>query len=282
MNNDEIYPKITPRKKVSLAKPPLARSRLVSSSFGGGSGKKISLEKRPEDGIYINPNPVREIRFPASPMPMVSAAQIPAAQNNIATAVGATSVDPEIVAAREGSNIQIRRGRFRCAYNMELVWLLLTAIPALGLLGTFVFSTVGDITRLFDSIYNAVCLGGIALSCAFSAICYGKGYEFIAEKDAFTIRRRGREHRYYYADITDVRFEEFGLFGKRRGYIVTIETSYVTDSYRFIFDRNRIFTDATNTPFYYLMLNARLTSAPQNSVPDPDRFLKRRRDLDGY
>ena len=102
MNNDnEIYPQIKPGKKVSLAKPPMERSRLASETFGiTGSGKKVSLEKRPEDGIYINPNPVREINFPVSPMPAVSSAQIPAAQNNIATAVGATVTDPELIAAR--------------------------------------------------------------------------------------------------------------------------------------------------------------------------------------
>ncbi len=89
MNNDnEIYPQITPRKKVSLAKPPAERSQLVSGTFGsvagGRSGRRISLEKKPGDGIYINPNPVREINFPSSPMPAVNAAQIPAARNNIA------------------------------------------------------------------------------------------------------------------------------------------------------------------------------------------------------
>lgn len=222
MNNDnEIYPQITPRKKVSLAKPPAERSQLVSGTFGsvagGRSGRRISLEKKPGDGIYINPNPVREINFPASPMPAVNAAQIPAARNNIATAVGATPSDPELIAAREGSNIQIRRGHFRCAYDLEFVWLLATAIPALALLGVFAFSVTGDITRLFDNIYNAICIGGIVLSCAFSAICYGKNYGFIAEQDAFVISRRGKTRRYYYADITDVRFEEFSLFGKKRG-----------------------------------------------------------------
>lgn len=277
MNSDnEIYPRITPRKKVSLAKPPLERSRLVSDTFrNSGAGGKISLEKKPEDGIYINPNPVREINFPASPMPAVSAAQIPAARNNIATAVGATAVAPEIVAAREGTDIQIRSGRFRCAYDMEFVWLMLTAVSSLALLGTFAFSVSGDVARLFDSVYNAVCLGGIVMGCAFSAIFYGKSYGFIAEQDAFLITRRGKARRYYYADITDVRFEEFALFGKRRGYVVTIETRYGSDTYRFIFDKNRIFTDATNTPFYYLMRNARLTNALQNNIPDPDRFMKR-------
>ncbi len=287
MNNDnEIYPQITPRKKVSLAKPPAERSQLVSGTFGsvagGRSGRRISLEKKPGDGIYINPNPVQEINFPASPMPAVNAAQIPAARNNIATAVGATPSDPELIAAREGSNIQIRRGHFRCAYDLEFVWLLATAIPALALLGVFAFSVTGDITRLFDNIYNAICIGGIVLSCAFSAICYGKNYGFIAEQDAFVISRRGKTRRYYYADITDVRFEEFSLFGKKRGYIVTIETRYVSDTYRFIFGQNRIFTDATNTPFYYLMRNARLTNAPQNSIPDPDRFMRRSYDPDEY
>ena len=284
MNNDnEIYPQIKPGKKVSLAKPPMERSRLASETFGiTGSGKKVSLEKRPEDGIYINPNPVREINFPVSPMPAVSSAQIPAAQNNIATAVGATVTDPELIAAREGSNIQIRRGHFRCAYEMEFVWLLATAIPALTLFGIFGFSVTRDIVKLFDNLYSAVCMGGIVLSCLFSAICYGKNYSFIAEQDAFVISRRQKVRRYYYADITDIKFEEFRLLGKKRGYIVTIETRYVSDTYRFIFGDNRIFTDATNTPFYYLMRNARLTNAPENQSPDPERFMKRSYDPDEY
>lgn len=300
----EIYPQRVPRKKVSLAKPPLERSRLASSSFRNTEGrKKISLEKRPEDGIYINPNPVREIQFPASPMPAINvsappitpyapppvtaATQMPAiaaipAGNNIATAVGATITDPDLTAAREGRGLIIREGSFRCAYNAELVWLLATAIPALVLFGTFAVSVSDDIVNLFDNIYTAICAGGIALSLIFSAICYGKNYHFSAERDAFVISRRGKKRWYYYADITDIRFEEFKLFGKKRGYVVTIETKYNADVYRFIFGGNRIFTDATNTPFYYLMRNAQLTNAPENNTPDPDRFLKRSYDPDEY
>ncbi len=301
----EIYPQRVPGKKVSLAKPPLERSRLVSSSFRNAEGrKKVSLEKRPEDGIYINPNPVREIHFPASPMPAISAASAPPlapyapppvtaatqmpsiavvpANNNIATAVGATVYDPNLTAAREGRGLIIRQGNFRCAYNAELVWLLATAIPALTLLGTFAVSVSDDIVNLFDNIYAGICAGGIALSLISGTVFYGKSYHFSAERDAFVISRRKKKRYYYYADITNIKFEEFKLFGKKRGYVVTIETRYNTDVYRFIFGDNRIFTDATNTPFYYLMRNAQLTNAPENNTPDPDRFMKRSYDPDEY
>ena len=295
----EIYPQRTPRKKVSLSKPPLERSRLVSSSFRNTEGrKKVSLEKKPEDGIYINPNPVREIQFPSSPMPAINTASAPplapyaappvtaatqmpsvavttAAQNNIASAVGATITDPNLSAAREGRGIIIRQGNFRCAYNAELVWLLASAIPALTLFGIFAVSVTDDIVNLFDNIYTAVCAGGIVLSFIFSAICYGRNYHFSAERDVFVISRRRKKRYYYYSDITNIKFEEFRLFGKKRGYAVTIQTRYTSDTYRFIFGDNRIFTDATNTPFYYLMRNAQLTNAPENNKPDPDRFMKR-------
>ncbi|MDE6031342.1 MAG: hypothetical protein K2G32_06965, partial [Oscillospiraceae bacterium] len=124
----EIYPQRVPRKKVSLAKPPLERTQFASSSFRNTEGrKKVSLEKRPEDGIYINPNPVHEIQFPASPMPTIDTASAPPltpcapppvtaatqmpsitafpTNNNIATAVGATINDPDLTAAREGRGI---------------------------------------------------------------------------------------------------------------------------------------------------------------------------------
>lgn len=299
----EIYPQRVPRKKVSLAKPPLERSRLVSSSFRNTEGrKKVSLEKKPGDGIYINPKPVHEIHFPASPMPAIdtvcappltpyspppvtAATQMPstaAPRNNIATAVGATITDPDLDAAREGRGIIIKQGRFRCAYNAELVWLLATAIPALVLFGTFAVSVSDDIVNLFDNICAGICMGGITLSLIFSAIFYGKSFRFSAERDAFVISRRKKKRYYYYSDITNIKFEEFTLFGKKRGYVVTIETKYDTDIYRFIFGENRIFTDTTNTPFYYLMRNARLTNAPENNTPDPDRFMKRSYDPDEY
>lgn len=300
----EIYPQKAPRKKVSLAKPP-ERTRFASSSFRNTEGrKKVSLEKRPEDGIYINPNPVHEIQFPDSPMPTIDTASAPPltpcapppataatqmpsitvfpTNNNIATAVGATITDPDLTAAREGRGIIIKQGSFRCAYNAELVWLLATAIPALVLFGTFAVSVSNDIVKLFDNIFAGICMGWITLSLISSAVFYGKNYHFSAERDAFVISRRNKKRYYYYSDITNVRFEEFTLFGKKRGYVVTIETRYNTDVYRFIFGDNRIFTDATNTPFYYLMRNAQLTNAPENNTPDPDRFLKRSYDPDEY
>lgn len=260
----DIMPQTAPRKKISLSKAP--RGSVRSRPRG-----KVSLAKNPENGIYISPTSTEEISFPEADIPT---AQAPVQAHNSVVSAGAISggapPDPLVTAARENRGLYIRKGHFRCAYNAEFAFLLIAAIAGAALILGFAVSTLsslfdsGSDNDLYDYFYE---IGIFIIACIFTFILYGRSYHFSAEKDVFIVSRRNKKEYFYYCDIDDVRFEIFSLFGIKRGYIVTVVTKYRTETYRLIFGKNRIFTDATNTPFYYLMRNTGLTDLPENNTP---------------
>lgn len=98
--------------------------------------------------------------------------------------------------------------------------------------------------------------GGIITGTIYAAISSGRFYRCELTDDAFIVTdRKGRSEYFYYREITDIRVEEMKLFRRRRGWRVSIETEIKTTEYPIIFNSGSRFTDITDTPFYYLMVN---------------------------
>lgn len=168
----------------------------------------------------------------------------------------------------------IRHGSFKLAYNHEMIFLIIAAgIAAAALIALFPVMKLAfemESSALLEAILAAVC-GFFGIMCA--VIFMGRGCEFSAEQNEFTVKGPGRKTEYfYYSDVSDITFEPFSLFGRHRGYIVTVTTSIRTTQYRVIFGENKVIKDVTATPFYYLGVNSGIitTEKPQLDSDEVD------------
>lgn len=172
----------------------------------------------------------------------------------------------------------IRHGSFKVAYNHEMVFLIIAAGIAAASLIAFLpvmkLAFVMESGELLEVILATVC-GFFGIMCA--VIFMGRGCEFSAEQSEFTVKGPGKKTEYfYYSDVSDITFEPFSLFGKHRGYIVTVTTSLRTTQYRVIFGDNKVIKDVTATPFYYLGVNSGIitTEKPQLDSEEVDSMFE--------
>lgn len=172
-------------------------------------------------------------------------------------------------------------GTFHCVHKHEGLILMITG-------GLTVVLFVALITRLgtqrpglMQVIYGAADFidvmidgaGGIITGTIFAAISTGRFYRCELTDDAFIVTdRRGRSEYFYYREITDIRIEEMKLFRRRRGWRVSIETEIKTTEYPIIFNSDR-FTDITDTPFYYLMVNTGFAEVKHIEKPTDEPIL---------
>ena len=59
----------------------------------------------------------------------------------------------------------------------------------------------------------------------------------------------------YYSDISEVIYKPTTLFGKLRGYHVTVVTGVRDFTYRYIFDRHDDLCEPRHTPFYLSLIH---------------------------
>lgn len=172
----------------------------------------------------------------------------------------------------------IRHGSFKLAYNHEMIFLIIAAgIAAASLIVLLPVITLAakmESSAIFEAVLAAV-WGVFSIMCA--VIFMGRGCEFSAEQNEFMLKGPGRKTEYfYYSDVSDITFEPFSLFGKHRGYIVTVTTSLRTTQYREIFGDNKVIRDVTATPFYYLGVNSGIitTEKPQLDSEEVDSMFE--------
>ncbi len=169
---------------------------------------------------------------------------------------------------------QCSKGEFKCAFNNEMVFLGIVAIIIIVLvimMLPFLLQVIGFMSRRAGRDFiGAVAFGGFfVFGTIFAIILNGRTYHYDANETEFVVTGPGNHKEYfYYTDIQDITTEEFKLFGKKRGYIVTISTSVRDIQYRYIFGKNKVFTDIDGTPFYYLGLNSGLYAKTRANVDD--------------
>lgn len=169
---------------------------------------------------------------------------------------------------------QCSKGEFKCAFNNEMVFLGIVAIIIIVLvimMLPFLLQVIGFMGRSAGRDFiGAVAFGGFfVFGTIFAIILNGRTYHYDANETEFVVTGPGNHKEYfYYTDIQDITTEEFKLFGKKRGYIVTISTSVRDIQYRYIFGKNKVFTDIDGTPFYYLGLNSGLYAKTRANVDE--------------
>lgn len=169
---------------------------------------------------------------------------------------------------------QCSKGEFKCAYDNEMVYLgIIVAIIAVLVLASLpmLLSLMGVLGSRggVRFIYAVVLVGYIVFGSAFAVILNGRTCNYDANETEFVVTGPGKRKEYfYYSDVQDITTEEFRLFGKKRGYIVTISTSVRDIQYRYIFGKNKVFTDIDGTPFYYLGLNSGIYAKTRVNVDD--------------
>lgn len=154
------------------------------------------------------------------------------------------------------------QGTFHCAHKHEGLILMITGGLTVVLLTALITRLGTDRPGLtevlcgaadfFDTMLDGA--GGMVTGTIFAAVNAGRFYRCELTDDAFIVTDgRGRREYFYYREITDIRWEELKLFGRRRGWVVTIETEIKTAVYPVIFKSSC--NEITDTPFYCLMLN---------------------------
>ncbi len=165
---------------------------------------------------------------------------------------------------RNETEKQLSRGEFKCGYNHEAVFLAIIAvilIVVLILVAPSLLSMIsGASRRTRGTIIEVAALPlYLVFGTMFAFILNGRTYEYNAGETEFVVTGPGKHKEFfYYNDVQDIRTEELKLFGKKRGYIVTITTGVRDIQYRYVFGRNKVFTGIEATPFYYLGVNSGL------------------------
>lgn len=166
------------------------------------------------------------------------------------------------------------KGEFKCAFDNEMVYLgIIVAIIVVLVLASLpmLLSLMGILGSRggVRFIYAVILVGYIIFGSAFAVILNGRTCNYDANETEFVVTGPGnRKEYFYYSDVQDITTEEFKLFGKKRGYIVTISTGVRDIQYRYIFGKNKVFTDIDGTPFYYLGLNSGIYAKTRVNVDD--------------
>lgn len=164
----------------------------------------------------------------------------------------------------------VRRGSFRVGYKNEDRLVILCAAGAFLCLCMFIAGLI--IFGAPDSFLSF--MGGVfwiipSVMCVIliPVIVYGRNCAYFAgEKEMELITPKGSEY-IYYSDISEVIYKHMTLFGKPRGYFITIVTGVRDFSFRYLIDRNSELNEPKHTPFYLLELNSGLK---QPEPKDPE------------
>ncbi len=155
----------------------------------------------------------------------------------------------------------LSRGEFKCAFDKEALYLaVIGSVLVVSIIAAFPlvmvvmnFTGVGDTLVIFAIPFYLV------FGTLFAIILNGRTCTYEAGETEFVITGPGKRREFfYYNDVQDITTEELKLFGKVRGYVVTITTGVRDVEYRYIFGKNKVFTGIDGTPFYYLGLNSGL------------------------
>ncbi len=163
-----------------------------------------------------------------------------------------------------------RRGSFRVGYSNEDKLILMCIIGAVLCVGMFIVGliTVGAPVDFMSFMGGTFWIIPAALCLLFiPVIVYGRRCSYFAGDELLeTVTPRGSDY-LYYSDISEVIYKPMRLFGKPRGFHVTVVTGVRDISYRYIFDRRDEHIEPKHTPFFILELNAGLKQ-PESTDPE--------------
>lgn len=181
----------------------------------------------------------------------------------------------DLTKARSKPELLLRRGSFKCAYNTELV-ILLFFVALVSLFVLWAMSALTDLPAWaaaatdIGEVYLAVF--DILMGFVWAFLSMGRECAYEALETEFVVRGPGKRYEiFYYSDIADITFDKW----RRRGYVVKITTGVRTITYRCIFGENKVDTEITGNPFYYLAVNSGLMRPRNVSLADGEEVLTR-------
>lgn len=154
----------------------------------------------------------------------------------------------------------IRRGSFRMAYNNEdklLIGCIAAAVLCvlMFILGLVMFGApedfMGFMCTFFWLIPAVVCVLCIPV------MIYGRNCSYNAGESELEIRTPRGSDFLYYSDVSEVTYKPTFLFGKPRGFLITVVTGMRDFTFRFIYDGEEL-RKPEHTPFYLLEVNSGL------------------------
>lgn len=155
----------------------------------------------------------------------------------------------------------IRRGSFRIGYKNEGKLMLLCAIAAVLCVLMFIAGIgIYGLPRDFLTFMGGVFWIIPAVVCVIiDLLVYnGKRCEYrCAETEMEMKTPKGTDY-FYYSDIAEVIYKPITLFGKSRGFLVTIVTGVRDFTFRYLSEANLEVTTPEDSPFYILEVNAGL------------------------
>ncbi len=150
------------------------------------------------------------------------------------------------------------KGTFRHAYGNELPVIISAII--LFIMGYFgiglgiLAPKFGTSALLFFAIISAVLF--LLEIFLFITICNivlrGKEGTFYADSIKFTVTLSGKREVFFYDSVAAVQFSPMSLFGKPRGYNVTVITREDSYNFKYLAPKNKRYGSPEDTPFYIL------------------------------
>ena len=178
----------------------------------------------------------------------------------------------DVIRDRDESKLY-RKGTFKCAYNCELVILLIGSVFML-LLVTFSISVIVkssmDTELTLDIGETTTLIVELFLLYLWAFLCMGRECSYSAHETEFVVEGPGKRREvFYYCDVVDITYERWNRPGPAsNGYIVKITTGVRTVTYRYIFGDRRIDETFEGTPFYVLAVNSGLMDYHERSYEE--------------
>lgn len=164
----------------------------------------------------------------------------------------------------------VRRGSFRVGYSSEDKAVLMCIVGAVLCACMFVVGLVlsgapEDFLSFMGSVFWII--PAVLCLLLIPVILYGRNCTYYAGTEEFeAITPRGSDY-LYYKEVTEVIYKPIMLWGRQRGWLVTVVTNVRDFTFRLLFDRGSELTEPKHTPFYLLELNAGLK---QPEAADPE------------
>lgn len=164
----------------------------------------------------------------------------------------------------------VRRGSFRVGYKNENRLILICIVGAVLCLCMFIaglvmFGAPDSLLTFMGGVFWIV--PAVVCGVLIPVIVYGRRCDYYAaEKEMETITPSGSDY-LYYSDIAEVIYKPMTLFGKPRGYLITVVTGVRDFTFRYLVNSGSELDQPEHTPFYLLELNAGLK---QPEPEDPE------------
>lgn len=163
----------------------------------------------------------------------------------------------------------VRRGSFRVAYNNEdklVIGCIIAALLCLCMMvtGLVMFGAPQDLLGFMSSVFWVI--PAVVCVVCIPVILYGRRCTYTANETELEAKTSKGSEFLYYSEVSEVIYKPMYLFGKERGFLVTIVTGIRDITFRYIFD-NEDLHKPEHTPFYLLELNAGLRQ-PEEEDPE--------------